>query len=290
MEVVVFEVYERMQGVVNGALDTMDIGVLHAAGLSLFQGLALIAIAWAGISYVLQPADTEKGNAVIGKVVRQMIFIGIVYWLLDSGFETVFVQGIDWSLQKIALIIMPSSGDTSLVGGMDFMWASMQAVGQLIAQLFEGAQVWDVLTIAGKNMPTLIVLTLSLFIQALSAMVYAAFLIVSLFLVKLVLMLGPIFIPWLVLEKTDFLFWGWLRFLIVASLYQVVGAAILYFAYKLLAGEAAIIAEMNGSFPESLIIAVMGASLHLAILYLIVQIPKISQALVSGSLGQLKYT
>lgn len=283
-----FEIYQRMRGVVDGALDTMDISVLHAAGLNLFQGLALIAVAWAGISYVLYPPDEKKGNTIIGKIARQMLTVGIVYWLVDSGFETVFVEGIDWSLQKIALIIMPSSSNTSLAGGMDYMWASMQAVGQLIAKLFEGAQVWDVLTVAGKNLPTLIVLTMSLFIQALSAMGYATFLTVSLFLVKLVLMLGPIFIPWLVLEKTAFLFWGWLRFLIIASLYQVVGAAILYFAYKLLAGEAAIIAELNGSFPESLMISMMVASLHLTILYLITQIPKISQALVSGMLGQLQ--
>ena len=281
------EIYERMRGVVDGALDTMDIGVLHTAGLNLFGGLAVIAICWSAIMMVLEQPDDKKGNTVIGKVVRQMMLIGIVFWMVDGGFETVFVQGVDLSLQKVAHILMPSSGSASLAGGMDYMWAAMQAVGQLIASLFEGAQVWDVLTIAGKNLPTLMLLTLSLFIMSLTAMGYATFLTVSLFLVKLVLLLGPIFIPWLLLEKTSFLFWGWLRFLIVASLYQVVGAVILYFAYKLLAGEAQIIAELDGSFPESLMLSVMVASLHLTILYLISQIPKISQALVSGMMGQL---
>lgn len=281
------EIYERMRGVVDGALDTMDIGVLHTAGLNLFGGLAVIAICWSAIMMVLEQPDGKKGNTVIGKIIRQVMLIGIVYWLVKGGFETVFVQGVDLSLQKVAYILMPSSGSASLAGGMDYMWAAMQAVGQLIASLFEGAQVWDVLTIAGKNLPTLMLLTLSLFIMSLTAMGYATFLTVSLFLVKLVLLLGPIFIPWLLLEKTSFLFWGWLRFLIVASLYQVVGAVILYFAYKLLAGEAQIIAELDGSFPESLMLSVMVASLHLTILYLISQIPKISQALVSGMMGQL---
>ena len=38
-------------------------------------------------------------------------------------------------------------------------------------------------------------------------------------------LLGPVFIPWLVFGKTDFLFWGWLKAFLGFEFYKVVAAA-----------------------------------------------------------------
>ena len=38
-------------------------------------------------------------------------------------------------------------------------------------------------------------------------------------------LLGPVFIPWMVFEKTDFLFWGWLKAFLGFEFYKVVAAA-----------------------------------------------------------------
>ena len=38
-------------------------------------------------------------------------------------------------------------------------------------------------------------------------------------------LLGPVFIPWMVFEKTDFLFWGWLKAFVGFEFYKVVAAA-----------------------------------------------------------------
>ena len=48
-------------------------------------------------------------------------------------------------------------------------------------------------------------------------------------------MLGPIFIPFLVFDKLDFLFWGWLRAFLGFSFYKVVAAATLSILSQLLA-------------------------------------------------------
>ncbi|WP_092484685.1 type IV secretion system protein [Candidatus Ichthyocystis hellenicum] len=42
------------------------------------------------------------------------------------------------------------------------------------------------------------------------------------------LMLGPLLFPWLLLKPCQFIFQGWLRFTISASLYQIVGSAMSY--------------------------------------------------------------
>ena len=38
-------------------------------------------------------------------------------------------------------------------------------------------------------------------------------------------LLGPVFIPWMVFGKTDFLFWGWLKAFLGFEFYKVVAAA-----------------------------------------------------------------
>ena len=61
-------------------------------------------------------------------------------------------------------------------------------------------------------------------------------------------MLGPIFIPFLVFDKLDFLFWGWLRAFLGFSFYKVVAAATLSILSQLLAHYYAI---MSGFEPGS---------------------------------------
>ena len=45
--------------------------------------------------------------------------------------------------------------------------------------------------------------------------------------IAIVVLLGPVFIPWLLFEPLAFLFWGWFRTLMVYTLYGVVAGAIL---------------------------------------------------------------
>ena len=40
-------------------------------------------------------------------------------------------------------------------------------------------------------------------------------------------LLGPVFIPWMVFDKTEFLFWGWLKAFVGFEFYKVVAAATL---------------------------------------------------------------
>ena len=41
----------------------------------------------------------------------------------------------------------------------------------------------------------------------------------------IVILLGPVFIPWLLFEPLAFLFWGWFRTLMVYTLYGVVAGS-----------------------------------------------------------------
>ena len=45
--------------------------------------------------------------------------------------------------------------------------------------------------------------------------------------IAILIFLGPIFIPWILIEPMAFLFWGWFRALLVYSLYSVIAGALL---------------------------------------------------------------
>ncbi len=45
--------------------------------------------------------------------------------------------------------------------------------------------------------------------------------------IAIVILLGPVFIPWLLFEPLAFLFWGWFRTLTVYTLHGVVAGAVL---------------------------------------------------------------
>ena len=56
-----------------------------------------------------------------------------------------------------------------------------------------------------------------------SGLVYIAMYIISMVLFYVAAALGPVMIPWVLFEPMSFLFDGWVRFVISASLYKVVG-------------------------------------------------------------------
>ena len=45
-------------------------------------------------------------------------------------------------------------------------------------------------------------------------------------------LIGPIFIPWFIVPKMDWLFWGWFKAFIGFSFYQVVASAFVFIFSK----------------------------------------------------------
>src|SRR5438105_340321 len=96
-------------------------------------------------------------------------------------------------------------------------------------------------------------------------------------------LLGPLFIPFLLVEKLSFLFWGWLRAFIGFNFYKVVAAAVL-----------SILGHLYQLFYMSLIPIepiTLITKLPLLILlvlvniYLLFQIPAITSSIFSGHTG-----
>src|ERR1700761_4552904 len=97
--------------------------------------------------------------------------------------------------------------------------------------------------------------------------------------------LGPVFIPWMVFDKTDFLFWGWLKAFLGFEFYKVVAAATLSIVGHLLINYLTS-GAMNVASPQSLI-TLMPALLMLCFIacFVLFKIPTMTASLFSGHVG-----
>ena len=98
-------------------------------------------------------------------------------------------------------------------------------------------------------------------------------------------LLGPVFIPWMVFDKTDFLFWGWLKAFVGFEFYKVVAAATMSVMSHLLITYFTSGAN-NVSDPQRLI-TLMPGLLILCIVagFILLKIPTMTASLFSGHIG-----
>ena len=95
-------------------------------------------------------------------------------------------------------------------------------------------------------------------------------------------LLGPVFIPFLVFDKLDFLFWGWLKAFISFSFYKVVAAACLsvlghiFTAYATNFMNATDPATMVENFPLLLLLILVNV-------FVLLKIPALTASIFSGS-------
>lgn len=274
--------FEKAGAIVDGAVNSLDLNILTPTGLNLFYALGVTVIAWRGIRLAMRSGERNL-TPVMTDMINTIFGVALVYFFLTAGFDLVFVQGIDGSLQKVAGILLPGGMSGSAVTtSLASMYEGLNAVSKMMSDLFKDASMFDTLTVFFKNLPTIFVLGFVELMIIIGIIAYFALISLSFFMVKIALVLAPIFIPWLLLPATSFVFGGWVKFLISASLYQVIGAVIIFLSQGLLASTAKLIAETGGTFPESLFAAIAMASLQVTILALITEVPKIARQLAMG--------
>ena len=102
--------------------------------------------------------------------------------------------------------------------------------------------------------------------------------------VTIVGILGPVFIPFMVFEKTEFIFWGWLRAFLSFSFYKVVAAATmsvlgqLYIRYYSNLVDFTHPLNMMKNFPLLIILVMVN-------LFLLLKIPAMTATIFSGHTG-----
>jgi hypothetical protein len=98
-------------------------------------------------------------------------------------------------------------------------------------------------------------------------------------------LVGPIFVPFFIVPKLEWLFWGWLRCFLQYAFYEVIAAAVVYIIGNLIIGVLTLQGTGNistlqliGWFPVLLITFV-------ASIYVLLKVPALTNHIFSGTAG-----
>jgi hypothetical protein len=245
---------------------------IDALGVHICIALATIMLVWFGVQESLASAHGGTGFHV-GKFLSFFMLITFAY---------TFVRFYDSSIPGIGLSFRGfiNGGAQHLVSiiGNDSITSIQNTLSQ--AQATEGP---GMLKAVMNPYYAIVYVVIQVLIATFSAVVSA---IVAYGAIgsAVIGLLGPIFIPFLVFDKLEFLFWGWLRAFIGFCFYKVLAAAVLSILAHLLAQYYTEIVNFTdpGSMVQELPLLIL---LVLVNIYILFKIPALTVSLFSGSSG-----
>ena len=198
-----------------------------ALGNQLWAALAAVVVAWSGLRIAY--SGTFQPWALVRVVMAVAIPRTLLHYYsvpvpgVGLTFPATVAAGGTW-LQALFISDVVTVGYTEMTAlvrafaeRLDAAWSG----GSLMTIVTEGLRVF-LSSLVSLAMGTPLVLGLvALFCLTYAQVIWAQVA------TAIAILLGPVFIPWLVFEPLAFLFWGWFRTLMVYTLYGVVAGAIL---------------------------------------------------------------
>lgn len=245
---------------------------VDALGLHMVLALATIMLVWFGVQEALASAQGGPGFN-ISRFLGFFLLITFAYCFVK--FYDGAIPGVGFSLKGFI-----SSGTNSLVDyiGHDQTQEVQDAINTSLAKM---GTLSPSLTEPYKLLCTYTVQVILSILTALIGVIVAYGAIGA----TIIGLLGPVFIPWMVFEKTEFLFWGWVRAFLGFSFYKVVAAATLSVVSHLLITF--LTAGANNMNDPSNLATLMPGLLILVFVagFILLKIPAMTATLFSGHTG-----
>jgi hypothetical protein len=258
-------VFEAIQNLL-----TQDLGFFDAMGQNLFRMFATILVVWHGVKSALAAAG--------GRSPFQFDHFASLLLTISFGFA------------------MVNYYSTPIPGVGTSFHALVTDEAQFLSSHIDSAQLQNVVTqIAdfetrmdppgwGDILGTVVYVAVIILLaacQAVSIVVVAYGFIAS----AVCVLVGPVFIPFFIVPRMEWLFWGWFRCFIQYSFYQVIAAAVVFIISNLILGAlhlppagALSTVQLIAWFPVLLIT-------FLAAIYVLLKVPALTHYIFSGSAG-----
>jgi hypothetical protein len=194
------------------SLTTTMSPTLDGIGLHIVIALATIMLVWFGVQEALASAQGGAGFNM-AKFLNFFMLITFAYCFVK--FYDSSIPGIGYSLKSLI-----SQGTTNIAKsiGQDAIGQMFQDIDGALSKSGPGM----VMFTAPYMMVAYVISQLALCVlEALVAVILAYGALAG----TIVGILGPIFIPFLVFDKLEFLFWGWLKAYLSFAFYKVVASA-----------------------------------------------------------------
>lgn len=246
--------------------------LVDSLGLHMVLSLATIMLVWFAVQEALASSQGGPGFS-IAKFLSFFMLITFAYCFVK--FYDGSIPGIGYSLKGFI-----SNGTNSLVDYIghdqtqevqDTIHAALGKIGTMSPSLTEPYTLLCIYTVQ-------IVLSI---LTALIGVIIAYGAIGA----TIIGLLGPVFIPWMVFDKTEFLFWGWLRAFLGFQFYKVVAAATMSVMSHLLVNYLTS-GAMNIDSTKTLVIVMPGLLiLCFVCCFILLKIPAMTATLFSGHTG-----
>ena len=245
---------------------------VNALGLHIVLSLATIMLVWFGVQEALASAQGGPGFSM-AKFLNFFLLITFAYCFVK--FYDGSIPGIGYSLRGFVTggtsRIVDYIGHDSTQEVQDSIRTSLGTLGSLSPSLTEPYTLLCTYTVQ-------IVLSV---LTALIGVIIAYGAIGA----TIIGLLGPIFIPWMVFDNTEFLFWGWFRAFLGFEFYKVVAAATLSVISHLVITY--LTSGVNNIADPQRLIALMPGLLILCFVagFILLKIPAMTASLFSGHTG-----
>lgn len=249
---------------------TQNLGFFDAMGQNLFRMFATILVVWYGVRFALSAAG---GSHLLHFDNLASLLLTISFGFAMVNYYSVPIPGIGSSFHNLVT-------DEAQFLANRINQAELETVVTQVAEFesrmdspgwgdFLGTAIFVVVTIllAAAQAITIVVIAYGFIATAVCVLV------------------GPIFIPFFIVPRMEWLFWGWFRCFIQYAFYQVVASAVVYVIGNLMLGALRLPpagtlspVELGAWFPVLFIT-------FLAAIYALLKIPTLTNHIFSGTSG-----
>jgi hypothetical protein len=249
---------------------TQNLGFFDAMGQNLFRSFATILVAWYGIKSALSSAS--------GK--HPFHFDNFASLLLTISFGFAMVNYYSAPIPGVGVSFHNLVTNEAQYLSNQIDQAQLQTIIQSVAD-FESrldSPTWG--DILGTAIYVIVTILLAA-AQAVALVVIAYGFIAT----AVCVLVGPIFVPFFIVPKMEWLFWGWFRCFIQYAFYQVIAAAVVFIIGNLMVG--ALRLPPAGTLSTVQLIAWFPVLFitFLASIYTLLKIPTLTNHIFSGTAG-----
>ena len=246
---------------------------ITAMGIHIVIALATIMLVWFGVQEALASAHGGAGFSM-GRFLNLFMLLTFAYAMVNYYDSS--IPGLGLSIKGFIdggttnlVILIGSDGSTTMLNEIH---AAAAKTGP------------SMLTSMMSPYYSLVYFVVQVLLGALAAIV-SAILAYGAIASTIIGLLGPIFIPFLVFDKLDWLFWGWLKAYLGFSFYKVVAAATMNVLSHVLTNYYIQLGQ-SVSDPSTIVQALpLLILLVLVNVYILFKIPAMTQSLFGGHTG-----
>jgi len=249
---------------------TQNLGFFDAMGQNLYRLFATILVAWYGVKSALAAAS-GKHSFHFDNFASLLLTIALGFAMVN--YYSTPIPGIGSGFHNLIT-------DEAQFLANRINQAELQTIVDRISDFQARIDSPGVTDILGTIIYAVVIILLAA-AQAISIVVIAYGFIAT----AVCVLVGPVFVPFFIVPKLEWLFWGWLRCFLQYAFYEVIAAAVVYIIGNLIVGVLTLqpagtisTVQLIGWFPVLFIT-------FLASIYVLLKVPALTNHIFGGTAG-----